>query len=158
MKERKGEHPLGDAGQLILFGIFLIVWITDSFILHLSTFMALTIPLVIRLLILFITLGISLYLFQSGHEVVQHHSRPAGVKSDGAFGWVRHPLYLASLLTYLGLSISTFSLISLFLLVGIFIFYDYIAGYEEKLMLEKFGEDYRRYRLKTGKWLPRVML
>ena len=45
MKEKNGEHPLGDAGQLILFGLFLVIWILDSFILHHSTFLADLIPL-----------------------------------------------------------------------------------------------------------------
>ena len=40
MKEKNGEHPRGDAGQLILFGLFLVIWILDSFILHRSTFLA----------------------------------------------------------------------------------------------------------------------
>jgi hypothetical protein len=49
MKEKNGEHPLGDTGQLILFGLFLVIWILDSFILQRSTFLANTIPLAIRL-------------------------------------------------------------------------------------------------------------
>ena len=48
MKEKKGEHPLGDAGQLILFGLFLVIWILDSFILQRSIFLADHIPLVFR--------------------------------------------------------------------------------------------------------------
>jgi protein-S-isoprenylcysteine O-methyltransferase Ste14 len=156
MRERKGEHPWGDAGQLVLLFLFLIIWIGDSFILHLSTFLAYRMPSVISAIILVATVGISLFLFQSGHQVIHHDSHPTGVKTDGAFAMVRHPLYLASLLTYLGLSLSTLSLISLLLLVGIFIFYNYIAGYEEQILLEKYGEEYHRYQVKTGKWLPRI--
>ena len=33
MKEKRGEHPFGDAGQFILLGLFLVVWIGDSFFL-----------------------------------------------------------------------------------------------------------------------------
>jgi protein-S-isoprenylcysteine O-methyltransferase Ste14 len=157
MKERKGEHPWGDAGQLVLLFLFLLIWIGDSFILHLSTFLAYRMPSAISVIILFTTLGISLFLFQSGHQVIQHDAHPAGVKTDGAFALVRHPLYLASLLTYLGLSLSTLSLISLLFLVGIFFFYNYIAGYEERILLEKYGEEYHRYQVETGKWLPRIV-
>jgi protein-S-isoprenylcysteine O-methyltransferase Ste14 len=96
------------------------------------------------------------YLFKSGHVVVSHDSRPAGVVSTGAFRYVRHPLYLASILFYLGLVVSTASLFSLVLLVMIFIFYNHIASYEERLLLEKFGENYETYKKKTGKWVPRI--
>ena len=89
--------------------------------------------------------------------VVSHDSRPTEVVSRGAFHFVRHPLYLASLLTYLGLAILTSSIISMLLIFGIFIFYNYIAGYEEKLLLGKYGEAYRQYQQKTGKWFPRFI-
>jgi len=42
------------------------------------------------------------------------------------------------------------------LLVGIFVFYNYIAGYEEKLLEMRFGDQFRDYRRRTGKWFPRV--
>ena len=38
----------------------------------------------------------------------------------------------------------------------IFVFYNYIASYEEKLLDERFGEDYIRYEKGTGKWVPRI--
>jgi len=34
MKEKEGEHPFGDAGQLISLGVFLVVWVGDSFFLR----------------------------------------------------------------------------------------------------------------------------
>lgn len=155
MKERKGEHPLGDAGQLMLLGLFLVVWILDSFILHRSTFLSDDIPLVFRLVFLGITLIIAVYLFKSGHVVV-HEPRSAGVISTGAFKYVRHPLYLASILGYLGLTVSTASLFSLALFVVIVLFYNYIAGYEEKLLEAKWGDSYLAYKKKTGRWFPGI--
>jgi protein-S-isoprenylcysteine O-methyltransferase Ste14 len=156
MKEKKGEHPFGDAGQLILLAVFLVVWAADSFFLRLSTFLSDYVPLYLRLAVLGVTLIAAVYLLRSGHVVVSHEQRPAGVVDTGAFGYVRHPLYLASLSTYFGLTVSTASLLSLVVFVGIFAFHDYIAGYEEKLMEAKFGEEYGRYKQRTGKWLPRI--
>jgi len=156
MKERNGEHPFGDAGQLIFLCIFLIIWVVDSFLLHKTTFLSEHVPLYIRLAIMALSLITAAYLFKSGHVVVSHDSRPAGVVSTGAFRYVRHPLYLASILFYLGLVVSTASLFSLVLLVMIFIFYNHIASYEERLLLEKFGENYETYKKKTGRWVPRI--
>lgn len=156
MKEKNGEHPFGDAGQLILLGVFLVLWVGDSFFLRKSTFLSEYVPLYIRLMILGLALIIAMYLFRSGHVVVSHEERPKGVVATGAFRYVRHPLYLASILTYLGLTASTASILSLALLVVIFIFHNYIASYEEKLLEKKFGEEYESYKKKTGKWVPRI--
>ena len=156
MKEKKGEHPFGDAGQLILLALFLVVWAGDSFFLQKSTFVSDYVPLFIRLAILALALITGVYLSMSGHVVVAHGERPNSVVSRGAFLYVRHPLYLAAILFYLGLTVSTASLISLAVLVVIILFYNYIASYEERLMETKFGEDYVRYKNRTGKWAPRV--
>jgi protein-S-isoprenylcysteine O-methyltransferase Ste14 len=139
-----------------LLGFFLVVWALDSFFLHKSTFLSDYEPLYIRLVILGLALITATYLFMSGHVVVSHERRPAGLVSTGAFRHVRHPLYLASILFYIGLAVSTASLFSLALLVVIFIFYNYIASYEEKLLEVRFGEGYRSYKKRTGKWVPRI--
>ena len=156
MKDANGEHPFGDSGQLILLVLFLLIWVVDSFILQISTFLSDHISLTIRLIILGLLLVTAVYLVRSGHVVVKHEQRSSGIVSTGAFGCVRHPLYLGSILFYLGLVISTASLISFVLVVLIFIFYDYIANYEEKLLEERFDEAYRRYKQRTGKWLPMI--
>jgi protein-S-isoprenylcysteine O-methyltransferase Ste14 len=154
MEEKNGEHPYGDLGQLIFLGLFLLVWVADSFFLHLSTFLSACIPLALRLVVLGGALVTAVYLFKSGHVVISHGKLPTGVVSTGAFRYVRHPLYLGCILFYLGLAVSTASMLALALLVIIGIFYNFLAGYEEKLLEKKFGEEYRQYQHKTGKWLP----
>ena len=156
LPEKNGEHPYGDAGQLILLGLFLVIWVGDSFIVHSSTYLAIYVPLLLRLIILGLALAAAFALVKSGHVVVSHGERPTNVVSTGAFQYVRHPLYLGCLLFYFGLACATASLWSLALLVGIFLFYNYIAGYEEKLLENRFGESYRTYKQKTGKWLPQI--
>lgn len=156
MKEKNGEHPSGDIGQLALLGLFLVVWAGDSFLLRISTFLSHYVPLYVRLVFLGLALVIAFYLFGSGHRVVSHGPRPTGVVSTGAFRYVRHPLYLASILFYFGLSFSAGSVLSLALLVVIFVFYNYLADYEEKLLEMKYGEAYRSYRQRTGKWVPKL--
>ena len=156
MKEKNGEHPLGDTGQLTLCGLFLVIWILDSFFWHRSTFLAEYISLVLRLIILALAIITAVYLFKSGHVVVTHDKGGIEVVSSGAFRFVRHPLYLGSILIYLGLTVSTASLFCLALLVLIFLFYNYIASYEENLLETKFGETYMAYEKKTGKWVPGI--
>ncbi len=155
MKEKNGEHPYGDAVQLLLLVAFLIVWIYDSFFWHRSTFLSNTIPLYIRLILSVLAVAAAFYLFKSSHFITRGESRPDGVVATGIFAYVRHPLYSAAILFYMGLVIFTTSILSFFLFVVIFAFYDYIAGYEEKLLEAKFGEGYVLYKNRTGKWVPR---
>jgi protein-S-isoprenylcysteine O-methyltransferase Ste14 len=155
MKEKNGEHPYGDAVQLLLLVVFLIVWIYDSFFWHKSTFLANYIPVYIRLILSAVVVVTGYYLFRSCHFITHKESRPKGVVETGIFAYVRHPLYLGAILFYLGLVMFTISLFSLFLFVVIFFFYNYIADYEEKLLEAKFGEAYAEYKNRTGKWVPR---
>jgi protein-S-isoprenylcysteine O-methyltransferase Ste14 len=155
MKEKNGEHPLGDAGQLILFCIFVAVWVADSFFLHRSTFLAGYVPLAARLVLLGLSLVTTTLLFRSAGAVIRHGRRQDHVIETGAFRHVRHPLYLGCLCVYLGMTVATASLFALAVFVGIFFFYNHIAGYEEKLLEAWFGEAYKNYKMRTGKWIPR---
>ena len=152
MKEKRGEHPFGDTGQLIGLALFLIVWVSDSFFLKYSTFLAVYIPVYIHLFIALIPIVVSLYLLKVSHVVIKGHQRPETVLTSGAFKYIRHPLYTSAILLYVGLAVSTVSLLAFALFAVVFIFYNYIAHYEEKLMELKFGEDYKAYMQKTGKW------
>ncbi|MBN2244524.1 MAG: isoprenylcysteine carboxylmethyltransferase family protein [Candidatus Aminicenantes bacterium] len=156
MKERNDEHPCGDRGQLLFLAVFLLVWIGDSFIFKISTFLTPSVPLFIRLAVLAICLILGILLSKSGHRAAEDNYRGKRVIKTGAFHYVRHPLYLASMLTYFGAAVSTLSLLSLALLIPIIIFFDTIAGYEEKYMENKFGKEYTEYRKRTGKWIPGI--
>jgi protein-S-isoprenylcysteine O-methyltransferase Ste14 len=159
MESKNGEHPYGDLGQLILLVIFLAVWVGDSFFLQYSTFLSRYMPLALWLLIAALALLLAFFLVKSGHVVISHgnHGRlPQSLVMDGAFRYVRHPLYLGCILTYFGLAVATASLLSLALLAVIVPFYNFLATYEENLLEDMFGESYLTYQQKTGKWLPKM--
>lgn len=156
MNDKNGEHPFGHIGQMLSFAAFLVVWGGDSFILHLSTFPARYVPLVIRLAVLALFLAFAVYMSKSGHEAGGHNRPKDRVIVTGGFRYVRHPMYLASLLVYLGLAVATGSLLALAVWAGIFLFFNFIAGFEERLLEEKFGDVYKSYKARTGKWVPRL--
>lgn len=56
----------------------------------------------------------------------------------------------------MAIAISTLSLVSLAVGIGIFVFYDFIASYEERRLLEMFGPEYRDYQGRVPKWVPRL--
>ncbi len=157
MEQDNGEHPHNHTGQLILFGLFLMVWLADSFVLETSTGLSEYSPLLMRLVIGSLTLIMAVYLFRSCIAAFGRNEGLSGVISGGAFRYVRHPLYLGCIMFYLGLAALTGSLYSIAVLVIILIFYDHMATYEEKLLELKYGEAYRSYTKRTGKWVPRIV-
>jgi protein-S-isoprenylcysteine O-methyltransferase Ste14 len=152
---RHGEHPKGDLGQIIILLLFLVIWIMDSFVFQYSTSISSYIPVYLRLAVAGLILVAAIYFVQSGHRAVSDEVLASPrLLTDGAFSRVRHPIYLAALLFYLLLISITLSLISMGIFVGIFIFYNYIAAYEENFLEEKHGQDYRDYKKNTPKWIP----
>jgi protein-S-isoprenylcysteine O-methyltransferase Ste14 len=153
MRAKNGEHRLGDAGQIVVGGVFLAVWAGDSFFVYESIFSSTYVPLPARHIVLGMALVAGLALFRITHPVVCREQRPDKVVTTGLFRHVRHPLYLSAVITSIGLCLSAMSINSFVVFVGILVFYDYIAGYEERLLELKFGEVYRQCRNATGKWI-----
>ena len=151
-----GEHPWGDAGQIIALLVFLAVWILDSFVFRTSTVLTRWVPWTVRIPLAVGLFGWGLLMARAAHGQVFGPERgAAGVLRTGVFARLRHPLYLAVLLFYVALFVSTLSLVSLVFGLGIFWFYNVIAGFEERLLEEKFGDEYRAYKQKTPRWFPR---
>ncbi len=112
MKEKNGEHPFGDSGQLIFLALFIIIWVLDSFVLKISTFPSSYVPLYIRLPVALAVFAFSLYLVKASHHVVAGEHRPQQVITNGIFSRLRHPLYMSVILLYLALIVSTVSIVS----------------------------------------------
>jgi protein-S-isoprenylcysteine O-methyltransferase Ste14 len=149
-----GEHPYGDAGQIVAAILFFLIWAGDSFFFAFSTIFAKTIPAYYRLILAVPLFVFSGYLVQSGHKIVFKEIRETPKVIDkGVFSLTRHPIYLSVLLLYLGLVFTTLSLISFVVLICIFFFYNYIAAYEEGILEGRFGREYRDYRSRTSRWL-----
>ncbi len=151
-----GEHAFGDAGQLLLFFLFLAVWITDI-VFRYSTLLNDYVPLAVRL-----TLGISLlllsgYMAWAGMRIVFGKVRKTpGVIRQGIFGVVRHPIYLSEVMLYLGLILIHISLAALGVWVMAGLFLHYISRHEEKLLLARFGDNYAAYMRDVPMYLPRL--
>jgi protein-S-isoprenylcysteine O-methyltransferase Ste14 len=151
-----GEHKYGDTGQLVIAIIFLTIWIPDSFILKYSTFLNNNIKWYNTVIPGFIILILAGYLAWEGHKKIFDEIRePPRVITNGVFSIVRHPLYLASILTYLGLIILTLSLLSFIIWIIAIIFYYYISRHEEKLLLSRFGKEYEDYMKKVPMFFPK---
>ncbi len=152
-----GEHRAGDAGQLILLLLFLFIWAADSFILKYSTFLARDISWYFRIIPGAIVLIVSGTLAKAGLNIVFGEVRETpGVITKGVFAFVRHPIYLGSILFYLGLICMTLSVISAGVWIVIILFYRHISLYEEKILLQRFGKEYEDYRKKVPMLFPGI--
>lgn len=78
--------------------------------------------------------------------------------TTGPYSFVRNPIYVGNLLICLGLVISSellwFAPIAFFYCFGI---YSFVVRYEEGHLLEKYGEDYRKYLLEIPRWWPQTI-
>jgi protein-S-isoprenylcysteine O-methyltransferase Ste14 len=150
-----GEHKLGDAGQLILAGLFIATLLIDTFILKYTTFLNHIIPNTIMIPLGTIFLFVSVYLAGKGLHIVFGEKREKpGVIRKSVFSVVRHPIYLSEILFYLGLLMMSLSLVSVFILFMAILFLHYISKYEERLLLERYGEEYKRYMQEVPMWIP----
>jgi len=59
------------------------------------------------------------------------------------------------MLFYGGLCLLTLSIFAMIVWVVIIGFYHYLARYEEKLLLDRFGADYKSYMNQVPMWIPR---
>jgi protein-S-isoprenylcysteine O-methyltransferase Ste14 len=153
-----GEHRLTDGGQIILLFIFLIVWVLDSFVFRYSTFPTKYVPIFIRIPIAIVFFFFSGFLARVGLRIVfgEQREKPSVVRKS-VFGVVRHPVYLSCILFYLAMLILTLSILSGTVWIVIIVFYHLVSRYEERLLLQKFGEEYEGYMKEVPMWIPRII-
>ncbi len=146
----------GNHTYQLIFGIaFFILWILDSFLLRFSTLYSDVVPFWIPLIPSAFVFLIALYLIDASHKDL-FNSGPFGLRTEGIFSKVRHPMYLGTALVYLALAIATISVISLILFFFIFLGYNHIANFEERKLEQNFGEEYIDYKQRVGKWIPKL--
>lgn len=78
--------------------------------------------------------------------------------TTGIYGIVRHPLYMSNGLLAIGMAILFKSLYALLFSIPYFLAYLLIIYFEEKDLLEKYEEEYKKYKKKV-RWriLPKII-
>ena len=74
----------------------------------------------------------------------------------GVFNVVRHPIYLSEIVLYCGLLILSISLAAFVVLLMAIVFLHYISRFEERILLARFGQEYRTYMQEVPMWIPRL--
>ncbi len=82
---------------------------------------------------------------------------PAHIVTWGAYSRIRHPFYSAFLLAFLATALYTPQVLTLALLASGAAVLNFTAAKEEhKLASCEFGEEYRRYMKRTGRFFPHL--
>ena len=83
--------------------------------------------------------------------------RDHALVTTGPYRWIRHPLYTtgAVLLLAIGLMAANWFVL-LLALVAVVSLWVAVIPLEERELMNKFGDEYRRYMARTGRLLPRV--
>jgi protein-S-isoprenylcysteine O-methyltransferase Ste14 len=147
----------GDIGQLVLACLFFATWVTDTFVLKYTIWLNFYVPPAVRTIAGAVLLIMSGYLAVAALNIVfgEVRAEPSVIRKS-VFGIVRHPIYLSEIGLYLGFFVISMSLAALVVLAIVFIFLHNISRYEERLLLQRFGDDYARYMREVGMWFPRM--
>ncbi len=77
------------------------------------------------------------------------------IKTNGAYMYLRHPTYAASLISFIGLGLTFNNLLSLLvIIIPIFIAFLIRINIEEKVLIQHFGDEYLEYKKSTKKLIP----
>jgi protein-S-isoprenylcysteine O-methyltransferase Ste14 len=138
---------------MIMLVLFLIVWILDSFLLRITTFLWSFTYLWLYAGVGAVIIIMAAYFMNSSHKDL-FDTHQGGLATSGVFGHVRHPMYLGTHLFYLGLAVVTLSLASIVIWMVAFVFYNTLANYEEMKLEERFGDEFHQYKKNVRKWIP----
>lgn len=101
-------------------------------------------------------IGGNITLFLAYHELGEYWTYPIdGIKklklvTSGIYGKIRHPIYLSFILFSLGFELILLDPIMLILFIISFIGLFIQAKEEERILYEYFGQEYMKYKEKTG--------
>ncbi len=74
----------------------------------------------------------------------------------GPYRWVRHPMYTAGIAFWMGMSLFAAKWFLLLFVGAAFVFLMLRTPREEANLQARFGDAYDAYRLRTGRYLPKV--
>jgi len=80
----------------------------------------------------------------------------ATLVTHGPYRWVRHPFYVTAAVLMASVTVLTANWLIGLASAIVLAFLAVRTPREEQMLIEHFGDDYRRYMLKTGRFIPRL--
>ncbi len=75
------------------------------------------------------------------------------LSTGGLYGMIRHPLYTAGILIFTFIPVITVNWLTVTVLADLYFIYG--AFIEERRLIKRFGQDYRKYMKKVPRFIPR---
>jgi protein-S-isoprenylcysteine O-methyltransferase Ste14 len=152
-----GEHRWGDAGQAAFAVAFGLVWVADSFFLDWTAFANEVVPIWLRLCVgMPLLLAAALVASKTMRTVFGEVRDPPAVIRSGLYARSRHPMYFSEIMLYAGLVSTSLSIAAAAVAAGAVAFLYRICRFEERLLVDRFGEEYRKYMREVPMWIPRL--
>jgi len=161
MKSKNGcgigaEYPYHHVIQILFILFFVLIWLMDALFLRLAINWCEFLYVDIIRIIGFLFFTISAYfLIKKSAIVVKPETYNGNILiTSGIYSRTRHPMYLGIIFIYLAFVFLTFSLSLFFAWIFIVIVHNKMVSYEEKDLVNIFGEHYKKYQQNVPKWFP----
>lgn len=157
-KHLEGNENSKSHQYQIVSGVgFVIVWGLDTFAFEFSTQLNAYANGLVRFIISIPVFLLAFYLmWAAGKALFVETEHSSGLLTGGILAHVRHPLYLGSLLIYLGCLVNSVSLLALLVYIIQWVAHNDLANFEEADLIRVYGDEYIEYRKKVPKWIPRI--
>jgi len=102
---------------------------------------------------------LSFYFETKAHRALRKaHSHPKEIKkliTTGIYSKIRHPIYLGRMFINLGFLIIFPILPMAFVSIFFIVIWYLMAFYEERILIKKFGKNYKKYKKKVPMFIPK---
>ncbi len=103
----------------------------------------------------FALIGGGFLLIASGWGVLHEAQRRHALATPGVYSYVRHPQYAGFILVMLGFLVQWPTLLTLAMFPVLVFMYTRLARTEERMAIDDFGDEYRRYTKEVPGFIPR---
>jgi len=149
------EIPHAHIYHALLPIVFFLVWFLDSSVFQISIFLNDYVPFVVRLVLCIVTFALALVFIQLSHQALFKSHKPSdSLITSGILKYTRNPMYFGILLIYVAFILLSISLISIGLFIVVFLVYNWMVNFEQKILEDVFGEEFLKYKKKVPKWFP----
>lgn len=107
-------------------------------------------------LLSFMLIGAGFWLISAAWGVLYRAQKEGALATTGPYARVRHPQYVGFVLVMFGFLLQWPTILTLIMFPILVVTYWRLALAEEKTVLAEFGDAYRRYRLTTPAFVPRL--
>ena len=145
-------------GPKIMFPSYSILFVLSWLPIKISIVGIMHIPRSLINVVSLILVIIGILFLVIGNSQIKESLKTEKLTTKGLFSYIRNPMYVAHLFFLMpGICLLTNNAITLFSVIcAVIIFYLLISD-EEKDLEENFGSEYRRYRNRVGRLLPKII-